>query len=183
MVPIYTRLFGDGGMIESYKSLIANQYEASLCTLNKCIEACPEDAWYAPVVNLTFCQVAFHTLFFTDLYLGSDVESQRKQDFHLANVDIFADYEELEPRRQTLSYDRQFILSYVQHCRETSQRVVHAETEESLGANFDFGWVSAIRSEFHLYNIRHIQHHAAQLSLRLRIDHEINIPWVGSGWK
>ena len=37
------------------------------------------------------------------------------------------------------------------------------------------------RAELHLYNIRHIQHHAAQLILRLRLDTDVDIPWVGRG--
>jgi hypothetical protein len=32
-----------------------------------------------------------------------------------------------------------------------------------------------------IYNIRHIQHHAAQLIERVREDAGIAIPWVGSG--
>jgi hypothetical protein len=39
------------------------------------------------------------------------------------------------------------------------------------------------RAELYVYNLRHIQHHAAQLSLRLRLDHGVNIAWVGSGWR
>jgi len=37
------------------------------------------------------------------------------------------------------------------------------------------------RAELHIYNIRHIQHYAAQLSLRLRLDTEVDIPWVSHG--
>ena len=33
-----------------------------------------------------------------------------------------------------------------------------------------------------VYSIRHIQHHAAQLSLRIRLDHQIDTPWVRTGW-
>jgi MFS superfamily sulfate permease-like transporter len=32
------------------------------------------------------------------------------------------------------------------------------------------------------YITRHIQHHAAQLILRLRRDFEVDIPWFKSGW-
>jgi len=37
------------------------------------------------------------------------------------------------------------------------------------------------RAELHVYNIRRIQHHAAQLNLRLRLDTNVDIPWIGSG--
>jgi hypothetical protein len=39
------------------------------------------------------------------------------------------------------------------------------------------------RAELHVYNIRHIHHHAAQLSLRLRLDTGRGVDWVGSGWR
>ena len=32
-------------MLDIFQKLIANQYEASLCTLNACVEKCPENAW------------------------------------------------------------------------------------------------------------------------------------------
>jgi hypothetical protein len=59
----------------------------------------------------------------------------------------------------------------------------HSETEESLREIVEFDWLSLERAELHVYNIRHIQHHAAQLSLRLRLDTGDGIPWVGSGWR
>jgi hypothetical protein len=38
------------------------------------------------------------------------------------------------------------------------------------------------RAELHVYNVRHIQHHAAQLILRLRLDTDVDVPWVGQAW-
>ena len=38
------------------------------------------------------------------------------------------------------------------------------------------------RAEVHIHNIRHIQHHAAQLILRLRRDYGQDMPWFKSGW-
>ena len=43
-------------------------------------------------------------------------------------------------------------------------------------------WVKLSRTELHVYNIRHLQHHAAQMILRLRLDHAIDFPWHKSGW-
>jgi hypothetical protein len=49
-------------MLDTFKTLIANQFEAAFCTLNRCIERCPETAWNGRVVNLAFCQVVFHPI-------------------------------------------------------------------------------------------------------------------------
>jgi hypothetical protein len=69
-------------MLETYKEIISQQFEATFCMLGTCIGRCPEASWNAPVANLQFCQVAFHTLFFADVYLGPDLESLRQQPFH-----------------------------------------------------------------------------------------------------
>ena len=76
---------GSTGMLDTFKELIANQYDATLCTLNTCIDRCPETAWDSRIVNWAFCQVAFHTLFFTDLYLAQNEDSFRRQPFHRDN--------------------------------------------------------------------------------------------------
>ena len=78
-------------MLDTVKELMAHQFEAALCTLNACIDRCPERFWKAPVGNLAFCQVAFHALFFADLYLGPNEESLRGQQFHRDNEHSFRD--------------------------------------------------------------------------------------------
>jgi hypothetical protein len=170
-------------MLNIYKQLTVNQYEAALCTLNFCIDRCPDDSWNARVANLAFCQAVFHTLFFADVYLGRNVESLKEQPFHREHPEIFRDYEEMEDRPQKLMYDRPSIKTYMQHCRTKAADMIASETEESLRGPSGFDWRKQNRAELHVYNIRHIQHHAAQLSLRLRLDAKIDIPWVGSGWR
>ena len=127
-------------MLEAYRSLIDNQYGAAFCTLNACIERCPTFSWDEPVGNLAFCQVVFHTLFFSDLYLGTDVDALREQPFHRERVDFFRDYEELEDRPQELLYDKPTTLDYLVHCREKAEFVLAAETEQSLAERCGFGW-------------------------------------------
>jgi hypothetical protein len=170
-------------MVGVFKELLAHQFEATLCTLNACIAKCPASAWNAPVGNLAFCQVAFHVLFFTDLYLGPNEQTLRGQPFHRDNAEHFRDYEELEDRAQRLFYDKAFIDDYLRHCRAKAAATVAAETAETLSGPSGFPRREVTRAEVHVYNIRHLQHHAAQLSLRLRIDHKIEVPWIGSGWR
>lgn len=170
-------------MIDTYKETISNQFEAAFCTLASCIDRCPEVSWNAPVVNYKFCQVAFHALFFADIYLGLDLESLREQPFHRANASFFGDYEELEDRVPQSLYEKPSIKNYLTHCRGRAADVIAAETAETLRVRPGFDWLKFSRAEVHVYNIRHIHHHAAQLSLRLRIDAGDEIPWVGSGWR
>ena len=170
-------------MLNTFKELIAHQFEAAFCTLNACIDRCPETAWNARVANYKLCQVVFHTLFYADFYLGPDEPSFRQQPFHLDNQRFFRDYEEFEDRAPVLLYDKGAIKAYLAHCRQKAAEVIAAETAESLSAACAFPRRTFSRAELYVYSIRHIQHHAAQLSLRLRLDHNVDVPWFGSGWR
>jgi len=169
-------------VVETFKQLIASQFEASLGTLGLCAAKCPDDLWNSPVAKYPFCQTAFHTLFFADYYLGSDPESHRRQEFHLANPQLFGDYEQLQEREPVSLYSRQQIEAYLKFCRGKAVATLAAETEQDLCAPARFPRRNFSRAELHVYNIRHIQHHAAQLILRLRLETDVDIPWVGAGW-
>lgn len=169
-------------MVETFRTLLTNQYEAVLCTLKTCIDSCPKSAWDDSVGTKPFSQVAFHTLFFTDYYLGRTPDGFRDQPFHLENAGQFRDYEELEWREPVLLYERPFVLQYLQHCRTKAKEAVASETANSFDGPSGFPRRNFTRAELYVYSLRHIHHHAAQLSLRLRISHDIDIPWIGSGW-
>jgi glycyl-tRNA synthetase alpha subunit len=170
-------------MLNTYKNLTTHQFEATFCMLGACIDRCPDTNWQAPVANLKFSQVVFHALFYGDVYLDRDVESVRSQVFHREHAEVFAGYEELTDQAPQALYEKSFVTAYLQHCREKATSVIEAETSETLNEPAGFDWLSFSQAELHVYNIRHIHHHAAQLSLRLRIDAGVDIPWVGSGWR
>jgi hypothetical protein len=169
-------------MLPLFKQLLTNQFDAALCTLGACIDRCPEAAWNQRVGSYAFCQVVFHALFYADLYLGPDEPSLRRQPFHRDKSRFFGDYEELEDRPPVMLYEKPQLKTYLAHCRGKAAEAIAAETEASLAAPSGFGWLPFTRGELYVYNTRHTQHHAAQLSLRLRIDHQVNIPWFRSGW-
>ncbi len=168
-------------VVETTKKLLANQMDAALRMLDACIDQCPDTAWDAPVCNLAFCQVVFHALFFADCYLGPDTQSLRDQPFHREHPQFFRNYEELQDKKQELLYDRPTIKKYMQHCRTKASEVMAAETKDTLAAPCGFAWLGFSRAELYAYNTRHIQHHAAQLSLRLRLDFGDGVPWAKSG--
>jgi hypothetical protein len=169
-------------MIDLWKTITASQFEAALSMLNRCIEECSDAAWDGPVANLKFCQVVFHTLFYVDCYLGQDGKDFLQQPFHREHPEFFGDYEEMENRAQKQTYDRPTIVLYLEHCRRKVAEVIAAETPQSLAAQSGFYWLPFPRAEVYIYNIRHVQHHAAQLSLCLRLDAGVDIPWARSGW-
>jgi hypothetical protein len=172
-------------MLDTLKELLSHQFDASLCMLNLCIVRCPESMWNAPVAKWKFCQAAFHCTFFVDVYLqpSDSEEAVKQQPFHLAHKAEFRDYEEMEDRPQVLLYEKPFVLEYLQYARRKAQETISRESAEVLAGPSGFYWRKCSRAELHVYNIRHIQHHAAQLGLRLRLDANIDLPWVGHVWK
>ncbi|MFK7770161.1 MAG: DinB family protein [Mariniblastus sp.] len=166
-----------------FKDLIRNQYLAAFRTLKHCIDGCPDESWHQAVCNHSFSQSVFHSLFFADVYLGADPQAVEDQDFHRQHADVFAGYEEWEPSIPSKQYKREFIVSYLDHCQEKAKFVIGQFTNENLEQRSGFDWIDGTVAEVHVYNIRHIQHHAAQLSLRLRLDHKVEVPWVKSGWE
>ena len=170
-------------MVDTIKQLLTNQLEASLCTLHACVERCPDALWHAQVARYPFCQTAFHTLFFTDVYLGQDPEELQHQPYHLVNQALFADYEQMQDREPVTLYEREQIRSYLQFCRAKAVATIDRETAETLSEACRFPRRNCSRVELHVYNIRHIQHHAAQLILRLRQETNVDIPWMGHGWR
>src|SRR5919108_4187638 len=69
-------------MIDYLKTLLTGQFEASLCMLNSCVRECPQEHWENKIANATFRQVAYHTLFYADLYLSPSLEAFEATDLH-----------------------------------------------------------------------------------------------------
>jgi hypothetical protein len=167
-------------MLAYVKRILTAQYEGSLAMLNRCIEACPPEHWEGKIAQGTFRWVAYHTLFFTDLYLSPSNELFELRDLHSSGGD------ERGPDA-TPGLSKDDTLAYMPLCRQKVYDSLAAETEESLAGPSGFFWYEITRGEMHLVNIRHIQHHTGQLSAYLRrVDEQFKDPktlrWIGSGW-
>jgi hypothetical protein len=165
-------------MITLVKTILTGQFEASLCMLKECIQKCPQEHWEDKIANDTFRQVAYHTLFWTDLYLSANEAAFQLRDVHQRGGDDRSD------SGPSVGLDRDEALGYVAFCRAKGLEVLTAETAESLQGPSGFSWLALPRAELHLYNIRHIQHHTGQLSAFLRrIVHDGERWWVKTGWR
>ena len=70
-------------MIEYVKTILTGQFEAALCMMDHCIRACPPEHWEGKIANGTFRWVAYHTLFWVDMYLSpGDEDAFVLRDFH-----------------------------------------------------------------------------------------------------
>jgi hypothetical protein len=76
------------------------------------------------------------------------------------------------------AYSRDEVLEYCEFCHaEVAAEVPAISLDEESG----FSWLPFNRLGVHLYNIRHIQHHAGQLADRLRTAANIGTAWVRMG--
>jgi hypothetical protein len=165
-------------MIEYVKTILTGQFEASICMLNECVRKCPREHWEGKIANDSFRQVAYHTLFFVDLYLSPNEAAFTLRDFHERGGD-----ERLSTAPSTgLAKDETLV--YLAICRQKALETLAAETAESLQRQSGFSWLPFTRGELHLSNIRHVQHHTGQLSAYLRrIVEDGERWWVKSGWR
>ena len=144
-------------MLEFFKQIVTGQFEAALAMLNQCIAACPPEHWEGEIANDTFRYVAYHTLFFTDLYLSPSEEAFQLRDLHQRGGD-----ERGEDASPGLSKEE--TQAYVPICRQKMLDTLAAETAESLQGPSGFSSRKISRGELHIYNLRHVQHHAGQSS-------------------
>jgi hypothetical protein len=169
-------------MIEYVKKIITGQFEASLWMLNECLRKCPPEHWDGRVAKYPFWHVAYHTLCFVDLYLSPSEAAFQFRDLHPQGQREFAD--EYPSRR----FDQRELAEYVVICREKALATLASETRESLESPSGFHWLPFTRGELHLYNLRHLQHHAGQLGAYLRrVDEALQDPqavrWARTGWR
>lgn len=163
-------------MSDYVRTMLAGQFEASLSMMNQCIQSCPPEHWEGKIANHTFRQVAYHTLFFVDLYLSPNEEAFALRDLHHRGGDERVN----QDRSPGLTKDE--TLSYLAMCRLKAVETLASETREHHEGVSGFSWLTFSRGELHVYNLRHVQHHTGQLSAYLRrIEH--GVPWVRSGWR
>lgn len=77
-------------------------------------------------------------------------------------------------------YTKGELLDYLGHCRAKCRATLGALTEESARQRCTFDWVEMEFAELLLYNLRHVQHHAAQLNLLLRQTTDDAPRWVAA---
>jgi len=155
-----------------WRKILWQQFGACIDMLENAITACPEDLWRDRAQNPEFWYVAFHTLFFLDLYLSDCVEGfTPPEPFTLDELNP----DGLMPERP---YTKDELINYLEHGRKKCRVTIEAITDEQLERRCGFKWVDVTEVELLLYNMRHVQHHTAQLNLILRQKIDSAPRWV-----
>jgi hypothetical protein len=159
---------------EEVKEAVWDQYGAAIDMLENAMEACPDVLWTEPSrqPHLQFSYMAFHTLWWLDYYLADDPETFRPPaPFTMDELDPSGVY----PSRP---YTRDELRTYLAHGREKCRRAIASLTEQQAMQPNKFGKRGHSVLNLHLYNARHVQHHAAQLNLILRQVTDSAPRWV-----
>ena len=171
------------GSSEALRAILKSQYHAALAMLKETLERCPDDVWFSQAHVNAFWQIAYHTLFFTHLYLQPNEAAFRPWEGHQADVqhpDGIAGPADPESALPLVPepYTQAEVLAYWEVCDQMVDEAVDALDLQSPESGFH--WYKVSKLEHQLVNIRHIQHHAAQLADRLRAAEGIGIRWVGA---
>lgn len=160
-------------MAISWKDSVWRQYGAAIDMLDDAIGFCPEQLWATVVWKDDederygqFWCVAFHTLCWLDIFLhGSEQDFAPPPPFSREDL----------PQQP---YTKEQILWYLADCRRRCQSTITALTEEQAQRRCVFAWMEPSFLELQLYSMRHVQEHAAQLSLVLGHQGVAGFDWV-----
>jgi hypothetical protein len=161
-------------MHDVWKSILWRQYGAAIDMLENAIAACPDALWADRSRQPEFWYIAYHTLFFLDLYSHGTVDGFRPPEpFTLDELDPAG---VLPPR----VYTRAELGGYLRLGREKARAAVVALTDETAQRPCRIPWLQLSEGELVLDNLRHVQHHAAQLNLILRQVTDSAPRWVST---
>jgi hypothetical protein len=155
-----------------WKETAWSQFGAAIDTLENAIRACPEKLWDDRTRRAEYWYVAYHTLFWLDYYLSDTWEGfAPPPPFGLEEMDPAG----VLPERP---YTKDELLTYLAHDRQKCRQTIRAMTDEKARRMYKFGSVNLTIAELLLYNLRHVQHHSAQLNFILRETGDIGSRWI-----
>ncbi len=159
--------------MESWRTGIWQQFGAAIDTLGNVIRACPDALWDdGSKPPELFWYSAYHCLFFLDYYLSESEEGfAPPAPFTLSEADPAG----VMPER---TYKQDELQAYLEHGRKKCRARIESLTDDDWGKRCGFERPEATVVELILYNLRHVQHHAAQLNLLLRQKTGSATPWV-----
>jgi hypothetical protein len=155
-----------------WSTILWPQFGAAIDMLENTVMACPDELWDDAAQQPEFWYLVYHTLFFLDLYLSGSVAGFAPPDpFTLAELD----FDGVRPDRP---YTKAELRVYLDHGRTKCRSTLAALTDATASKRCGISWLDASVVELHLYNMRHVQHHAAQLNLILRQRTDSAPGWV-----
>src|SRR5215469_16438779 len=157
-----------------WNTALWQQFGATINMFENALLACPSTYWNGrlwsdhsdrpqPSESAAFWYIAYHTLFWLDLYLtGSREGFAPPAPFTTDELDPAG----VVPERP---YTKDELHAYLVQLRKRCQTKIAGLSDEQAHHPVDFPWIGSPMSflELLLYNMRHVQEHVAQLNLFL----------------
>jgi len=163
-----------------WNEILWHQFGAAIETLENALNACPEELWQArlwreagtPPEFVEFWYIAYHTIFWLDYYCSESADGFTvPPPFTLSELEMGA-----EPERV---YTKQELQTYLETARAKCQAKIEGLADENELQRVRNNWRIKTVAELLLYNMRHVQEHAAQLSMLLGQKTDSAPGWVG----
>lgn len=156
--------------ILSWRAILWQQFGAAIDMFDNALRACPDDMWRDslwndPSVAPEYSQlwhISYHALYWLDRYLSCAGSNFTPPAPFIAGA---------LPEKP---YTKEELRTYLAYCRQKCQDLLETLTEEKASQSCQFPWGEEVSyAELQLYNMRHIQEHAAHISLHIgpRVDH------------
>jgi hypothetical protein len=162
--------------------MLWHQFGATIDMVEHALRNCPDELWEKQLWEdqpdqwvakgfSTFWYLGYHTLFWLDLYLnGAEEGFTPPATFDLVEMEA----NETLPR----TYSRAELLGYLDFCRRKCQSTISSLSNEQAYRLCKFPWGELPFGELLLYNLRHVQEHAAQLQMFLGQQARNPATWV-----
>ena len=163
-------------MESAWSGALWPQFGAAIDMLDNAVAACPDALWSERIwpmpsdheqdpSSAQFWYLTYHCLLWLDLYLAAVPEAQFAPPAPFTRAEI--DPQESLPEQP---YTKEQLRGYLAYVRQKACGALSGFTEEQAQRPYAFPWdeehpISYL--ELQLYNMRHVQEHAAQLSLFL----------------
>jgi DinB superfamily len=162
---------------------LKSQYHAALAMLREAIARCPDDLWLDARPKNAFWQIAYHTLFFAHAYLGDRATFQPWAEHQGDNQNEDGIAGPPDPNSKLPLIPKPYTKDQaLRYWALVDGMVDHAVGTMDLNRrDSGFPRYQMPKLEHQLVNLRHIQHHTAQLADRLRAACDMNVTWKGKG--
>lgn len=167
-------------MLDILKNSLWSQFGASIDSLKNAIEMWPEEYWYT---DTQFFYISYHCLIMLDYYLTipytGEFPSTLPFTFSKPGVQAEGVLGDMVPNR---IYSKSEMLASLDTTRKKCRDFIEGLTEEKMNER----WIEGPEEydmnyavpEILFYNMRHVQHHAAQLNMILRQKLDQSPGWV-----
>jgi DinB superfamily len=157
-----------------WRTALWRQFGATIDMLENALLACPSTHWSGrlwsdrsdqPPEFAAFWYITYHTLFWLDLYLSGS----REEEFAPPAPFTWAELDPtwVPPERP---YTKEELHAYLAATRQKCQATITELSDEKAHQQVDYPWIEGkpvSYLELLMYNMRHVQEHAAQLNLFL----------------